>query len=755
MLAFACACGGPVPGPPATLVGRAVLPAATFAPGPPSGARLGPAPIHGQQAPFGSQPVQGFSALVANGDGTYLALADNGYGKIENSADFHLRVYTLRIDSRTANGGSGAVEVVGYFELRDPERKVGFPIVQQFSDARVLTGADFDPESMQRAPDGTLWFGDEFGPFLLHTSADGALLEPPIASPDVAQPGLPLRSPQSPDYEENAALRLMNAVGWRAAQRGATRPPVVSPHHAMVVDDAPVELGRELFDVNSLRAAGFPVVVWTVNEVARIHALMRLGVDGILSDRPDLLYQAARSFDGDGDGLPELIGADGLVRRDKIDLQGHRGARDLRPENTLPAMEAALDELVTTLETDVVLTADDVPVLGHDPALDVHKCRDTLGGEVPRQVRALTAAELQRRFVCDGLVRGPEQTHDRALSPVAVAFAAAEGLADPYTPPTLAQWLRFVAAYADHYATGTGASHPEAARRAANARQVRFSVETKLTPEDAFAARFAERVSGAIVAAGVTERAWVQSFDFRTLLQVQDRAPAIGTVFLLADGVNLPRGPWERRPWLAGLAWTRGVTKQTEPPQVASSGGFEGMALQSSPPALLPMLEKPVAGAPAGEVWVFEYDLSQRTYTDRRWIHRLEPRAAAAADFQLDAGGRGFVIERDDSEGELGGFKAVRALELGAAGATSRAVTQVDLLAIADPHGLAPAVAGDVGVGEGRFAMPFVTIESLVLLPQDRMLVANDNNLPFSVGRHRGDGRPDDEEFVVLQLPPR
>ncbi|WAS90880.1 esterase-like activity of phytase family protein [Nannocystis punicea] len=754
VLAWVCACGGQAAAPPATLVGRAVLPAATFAPGPPSGARLGPQAIHGQQAPFVSQPVQGFSALLANADGTYLALADNGYGKIENSAAFHLRVYTLRLDPRTADGGSGAVEVVGHFELRDPAAKIAFPLVQQFSEGRVLTGADFDPESMQRAPDGTLWFGDEFGPFLLHTSADGVVLEPPIGLPDLENPGLELRAPQNPYNEEGAALRLMNAVGWRAAQRGATRPPVLSPHHAMVIDDAPGELGRELFDVKSLKAAGFPVVVWTVNEVARMHALMRIGVDGIISDRPDLLVQAARSFDGDGDGVPELVDAEGLIRREKIDLQGHRGARDLRPENTLPAMEAALDHLVTTLETDVALTADGVPVLGHDPQLDPRKCRDLLG-EGSREVRASTAAELQRRFVCDGLVRGPEQKNDRALSPVTVAFAGAEGLADPYTPPTLAQWLRFVAAYADYYSAGPGASHPEAARRAANARRVRFSVETKLTPEDDFAALFAERVVEAIVAAGVAERAWVQSFDVRTLLQVQERAPAIGAVFLLADGVNLPVGSAGPSPWLAGLGWPHGVTARTQPLRVATSGGFEGMALRSSPPALLPMLEKPVAGAPAGEVWIHEYDLSQRTYTDRRWVHRLEPRAVAAADFQLDGEGRGFVIERDDSEGELGGFKAIRELSLGAPGATTGAVTRIDLLAIADPHGLAPAVPGDVGVGEGRFAMPFVTIESLVLLPREQVLVANDNNFPFSVGRHRGDGRPDDEEFVVLQIPPR
>lgn len=737
VLALVCACGAPAAPAPATLIGRAVLPAATFADGPSSGAQLGAQPIHGQQAPFASQPVQGFSALLANDDGTYLALADNGYGKLENSADFHLRVYTLRIEPRTANGGSGAVAVVGFIELRDPERKIGFPIVQQFSDARVLTGADFDPESMQRAPDGTLWFGDEFGPFLLHTSADGVVLEAPIGLPDLEHPGQELRAPQHPGKEEGAALRLMHAVRWRGARRGATRAPVVSPHHAMV-HAGERGGGRELFAIASLRAAGFPVVVWTVNEVERMHALMRMGVDGIISDRPDLLAAAARSFDGE---------------RGAIDLQGHRGARDLRPENTLPAMEAALDVLVTTLETDVGLSADAVPVLGHDPQIDPRKCRDV--GHGSREVRALAAAELQRRFVCDGLVRGPEQTNDRAQSPVAVAFAGAEGLADPYTPPTLAQWLRFVAAYADYYQTGAGAGHPEAAVRAANARRVRLSVETKLTPQDDFADEFAGRVVDAIVAAGVAERAWVQSFDFRTLLHVQDRAPAIGTVFLLADTTNLQSEGGAPSPWLAGLSWPHGVTAATQPLKVASSGGFEAMALRASPPALLPMLEKPVVGAPAGELWIHEYDLSQRTYTDRRWRHVLGPGSTAVADLQLDADGRGLVIERDDSEGELGGRKLIRELVFGAPGAIVQASTRADLLRIADPHGLAPAAVGDVGVGDGRFAMPFVTIESLVLLPGDRVLVANDNNFPFSVGRHRGEMRPDDDEFVVIQLPPR
>src|SRR5262249_10549099 len=50
----------------------------------------------------------------------------------------------------------------------------------------------------------------------------------------------------------------------------------------------------------------------------------------------------------------------------KFDLQGHRGARGLKPENTLPSFEAAIDAGATTIETDLHRTRDGVPVLVHD-----------------------------------------------------------------------------------------------------------------------------------------------------------------------------------------------------------------------------------------------------------------------------------------------------------------------------------------------------------------------------------------------------
>ena len=57
---------------------------------------------------------------------------------------------------------------------------------------------------------------------------------------------------------------------------------------------------------------------------------MKLGVDGIISDRPDLLRQAVEEFDADDDGTPgDLLNAEGLVDLAKFDAQGHRGGRNL------------------------------------------------------------------------------------------------------------------------------------------------------------------------------------------------------------------------------------------------------------------------------------------------------------------------------------------------------------------------------------------------------------------------------------------
>jgi hypothetical protein len=171
-----------------TLTGFAALPALTFVPGSePSGTALSTAPVNGVAAPWADQPVQGFSGVLRNGDGTYDVLSDNGYGTKANSADFLLRIQHLGPVVRT-----GKVDVLGGINLTDPDRMVPFPLVRA---DRVLTGADFDVESIVRGRDGSLWIGDEFGPWLLHFDRAGRLLTAPIPLPGVRAPENPAGSP--------------------------------------------------------------------------------------------------------------------------------------------------------------------------------------------------------------------------------------------------------------------------------------------------------------------------------------------------------------------------------------------------------------------------------------------------------------------------------------------------------------------------------------------------------------------------------
>ncbi len=181
------------------LKGLAVLPADTFAPGPPSGFEIA-GDYLGRTPPFASQPVQGFSAVLPKWNGNYLAMSDNGFGSKANSPDYRLRWYEVAPDF-----DAGTVEVVGYTELSDPNGLMPWPIVNENSD-RVLTGADFDLESFRQAPDGTFWFGEEFGPFLLQTDSAGRLLRAPIPTPYPAElapfaKGLPfVQAPEHPDF---------------------------------------------------------------------------------------------------------------------------------------------------------------------------------------------------------------------------------------------------------------------------------------------------------------------------------------------------------------------------------------------------------------------------------------------------------------------------------------------------------------------------------------------------------------------------
>lgn len=218
---------------PATqLVGIAELPANTFAAGPTSGQFIGEDPINGVLPPFiEKQPVQGFSGTLKGENGSFYVMVDNGFGQQGNSQDHLLRIYSIHPNFKTAENGSGTIEVKSFITLSDPDRLIpftivadlneyptegtapkdfvssGIPVGQTIKDNRLLTGADFDPESIQQVEDGTFWLGDEFGPFLLHVDATGKLLDEPISLPDV-------QAPQNPYLKDPAYANLPSSRGF-------------------------------------------------------------------------------------------------------------------------------------------------------------------------------------------------------------------------------------------------------------------------------------------------------------------------------------------------------------------------------------------------------------------------------------------------------------------------------------------------------------------------------------------------------------
>lgn len=109
----------------------------------------------------------------------------------------------------------------------------------------------------------------------------------------------------------------------------------------------------------------------------------------------------------------------------KFDIQGHRGARGLKPENTIPAFITALNLGVTTVELDVVITKDKKVVLSHEPWVSPEICWDSTGNEIPKSaerkynIYQLTYEQL-KQFDCGskGNSRFPNQEKMKVSKPL-------------------------------------------------------------------------------------------------------------------------------------------------------------------------------------------------------------------------------------------------------------------------------------------------------------------------------------------------
>ena len=157
------------------------------------------------------------------------------------------------------------IDVRSFFTLRGPNRRIPFPIVADnafyydgaipvdpaIRDRRLLTGADFDIESFREEPDGTLWFGDEFGPFLLHTDrragcwTRGTPSGGHVAAESAARDGAG-ESAASRGFE-GMAITPDGKTLYPMLEGALTTDPDPAPHHQRVRSaEAPIH-GRQWF----------------------------------------------------------------------------------------------------------------------------------------------------------------------------------------------------------------------------------------------------------------------------------------------------------------------------------------------------------------------------------------------------------------------------------------------------------------------------------------------------------------------------
>ena len=216
----------------------------------------------------------------------------------------------------------------------------------------------------------------------------------------------------------------------------------------------------------------------------------------------------------------------------RIEVHGHRGARGLLPENTIPAFEHAIELGVDALELDVVMTRDGIPVVHHDRALDPDRTRDARGMWLAPSGPCINTLDLNALSEFDVGRSAPDSEFGKCFPEQAPR--------DGTHIPTLSEVLAL-------------GRRPEAA-------ELRFSIEVKTTPlapgETAQPGAFAHAVIAALGAENMIDRADILSFDWRVLAESRKLAPGLPIVCLSVEQPwldNVLRGDRGPSPWTAGL----------------------------------------------------------------------------------------------------------------------------------------------------------------------------------------------------------
>ncbi|NJL41942.1 MAG: glycerophosphodiester phosphodiesterase [Leptolyngbyaceae cyanobacterium SM1_4_3] len=728
------------------LKGFAFLPADTFADGPPTGQDVSG---NDRTGPFEGPPVQGFSGVQFADGESFWFLSDNGFGGRTNSEDYLLRIYRVDPNFQGAEAGDGSVELSNFIQLSDPDNLIPFKIQQEGTAERLLTGGDFDPESFVIAADGTIWVGDEFGPYLLHFDATGKLIDAPISTPNV--------------FELNT---LTGEAPIVIGHRGASGE---RPEHTLEAYKLAIEQGADFIEPDLVPTKDGVLVARHENAIAIINPetgevieattnvadrpefadrLTTKVIDGVeitgwftedftlaelktLKARERLPQLRSTEFD-DQFEIPTLAEVIELVKQVEAETGKKIG---IYPETKHPTY---FDGIGLSLEEPLVETLVETEFTDPDrifiQSFEVGNLKDLKGlledAGVDAPLVQLYSSATEQPY--DFVVSGDARTYGDLTTP--------EGLAE-------------VATYADGIGPFKRLIIPSTTvDEDGDGQPDDLNGDGIISEADRVLGEPTSLIDDAHDAGLLVHPYTFRSEDFflasnyggNELQEYEDFIrlgadgyftdfPAAGDLVrdqVTADLVRSPDNPEVR----AGEAVSN----------LRGSGGYEGLAITPDKQTLYPLLEGSVAGDPENALRIYEFDVASSQFQGLAGYYKLENPGHNIGDFAVINENEYLVIERDNGQADAAQFKKVFKVNLSEKDADGFVAKQevADLLNIQDPNDLN-------GDGSTTFDFPFVTIEDVLVIDEKTILVANDNNYPFSVGRPP---EIDNNEIILLEL---
>ena len=215
-------------------------------------------------------------------------------------------------------------------------------------------------------------------------------------------------------------------------------------------------------------------------------------------------------------------------------VHGHRGARAMRPENTIPAFQYAIAAGTDVLELDMAVTKDNVIVISHDPILRPPVCNNATAAHAI--IHTLTLEQV-KQWDC-GVKQNPEFQTQLAIPGTRVptldeVFALGAGNKVQFNIETKITARKVSPQEAEAMLKRTGLSPDSPQGKDAMALIAAMGPDLSPSPED-----FVKLVLEKIRKYHMEDRVILQSFDFRTLVAMKKLAPEIRLSALTTDNAR-------------------------------------------------------------------------------------------------------------------------------------------------------------------------------------------------------------------------